>query len=372
MAYTQEQWDYLKKLGLMSLGVGASIPALKHLVNGYSPAVLPEALGYSAYLPVVGMDSEPEGVDLSKEMGRKSDKRSKKLKDFKPGKDYEVKEKSEKTASNMFSWSNLTNPEFLPGVVAATGGPGILSYLALDRLLKQKRKRDLQDDEDIAREAFNKTLVETSASKLNNPTEAVKTKAASVSETIVKELDELADLCIKKAQKSPQIPGVTDVSRDALADPYIPASERALGSAFGIGKNPERAKAVVSTIDSVADAASKALEGGKNVASDLLSWGAKALLNTAGATHNFLMSTDPGRVALGLTGALALLGGGIGTYHGLRKARAEDKGPYESNRYLAEFLQRQQEQGAPIYITPTPIPSAKKQENNNPIAHLGR
>lgn len=362
--YTPQQWDYLKKLGLISLGVGSSIPAIKHLLRGSSPAVLPESLGYSAYLPVVGMDTEPEGVDLSKEMGRKSDKRSDKLRDFSPGEDYEVKPKNEKKAgdtasapiSNMYDWKNLTNPYFLPGVVTAMGGPGLLSYLTLSQLLKNKRKKDVQDDQDIAREAFNKTLVETSASKLNNPVEAVRAKAASVSEEIINDLDELSELYIEKAAGGK---GVADVSNDPLAG--APLLERWAGRLGLAGKSPEE-------IDNIARNGMSPWD----LASTGLSKGIKALMDVAGSTNKFLLGTQQGRAALGLTGALGLIGGGIGTYHGLRRARAEDTEPYESNRYLAEFLQRQQEQGAPIYITPTPIPSAKKQENKNPIAQPGR
>lgn len=362
--YTPKQWDYLKKLGLISLGVGSSIPAIKHLLRGSAPAVLPESLGYSAYLPVVGMDTEPEGVDLSKEMGRKPDKRSDKLRDFSPGKDYEVKPKNEKKAgdtasaplSNMYDWKNLTNPYFLPGVVTAMGGPGLLSYLTLSQLLKNKRKKDVQDDQDIAREAFNKTLVETSASKLNNPVETVRAKAASVSEEIINDLDELSELYIEKAAGGK---GVVDVSNDPLAG--APTLERWAGRLGLAGKSQQE-------IDDIARNGMSPWD----LASTGLSKGIKALMDVAGRTNKFLLGTQQGRAALGLTGALGLIGGGIGTYHGLRRARAEDTEPYESNRYLAEFLQRQQEQGSPIYVTPTPIPSAKKQENNNPIAHLGR
>lgn len=359
--YTPQQWDYLKKLGLISLGVGSSIPAIKYLLRGSTPAVLPESLGYSAYLPVVGMDTEPEGVDLSKEMGRKPDKRSDKLRDFSPGEDYEVKPKNEKKAgdtasapvSNLYDWKNLTNPYFLPGVVTAMGGPGLLSYLTLSQLLKNKRKRDVQDDQDIAREAFNKTLVETSASKLNNPVEAVRAKAASVSEEIINDLDELSELYIEKK-----------AGNDPLKD-GVPLGERLLKpiADWYAGGDPERMRQL---------AKGNLVEDAWNLSTTGMARGIRALMDAGVRANDYLLGTGPGRAALGITGALGLIGGGIGTYHGLRKARAEDKEPYESNRYLAEFLQRQQEQGSPIYVTPTPIPSAKKQENNNPIAHLGR
>ena len=360
--YTPQQWDYLKKLGLISLGVGSSIPAIKHLLRGSSPAVLPESLGYSAYLPVVGMDTEPEGVDLSKEMRRKSDKRSDKLRDFSPGEDYEVKPKNEKKAgdtasapvSNLYDWKNLTNPYFLPGVVTAVGGPGLLSYLTLSQLLKNKRKKDVQDDQDIAREAFNKTLVETSASKLNNPVEAARAKAASVSEEIINDLDELSELYIEKK-----------ADNDPLTGKGVPRLERWAKpiADWWTGGDPEKMRQL---------AEGSVAEDAWRLATTGISRGLKALMDTGYHANKFLLGTEQGRAALGLTGALGLIGGGIGTYHGLRKARAEDKEPYESNRYLAEFLQRQQEQGSPIYVTPTPIASPKTQENNNPIAHLGR
>jgi hypothetical protein len=355
--YTPQQWDYLKKLGLISLGAGSSIPIIKYLMRGNTQAVLPESLGYSAYLPVVGMDSEPEGVDLSKEMGRKPDKRSKKLKDFRPSEDYEVKEKKADTkpsasVSNLYAWDNLKNPYFLPGVVTAMGGPGLLSYLTLSKLLKDKRKRDIEDDQDIAREAFNKTLVETSASKLNNPVEAARAKAASVSEEIISDLDELSELYIEKK-----------AGNDPLKD-GVPWSERFVAPVANLitGGDPKK----------MDDLSRKGVTG---VAADAVASGissaTKALIDAGISAHNYVSGTEPGRVALGIMGALSLIGGGIGTYHGLRRARAEDREPYESNRYLAEFLQRQQEQGSPIYVTPTPIPSAKKQENKNPIAQPG-
>jgi hypothetical protein len=62
----------------------------------------------------------------------------------------------------------------------------------------------------------------------------------------------------------------------------------------------------------------------------------------------------------GVLGAAGLIGAGAGTLYGHRAAQRNDKETADSYKYLSEFLRRQQEEGSPVYATPTPVTKAKK------------
>lgn len=202
---TLEAEDYhrqdnaIKRLGLISLIGGSGLALLKHLNSGSllaeRPANMGAASGSMVEVPVPGQEAIPgtsEFFETRRERRLKG--KAKSLGTYKPGKAVAMKEAS---SDDYFQYKDLSNPTYLPTVLAAASLPMLGSYSLLNHLLSKKVKSEKAQEVEDAKSEFGQALVESHANRLNAPVNAV--KAASLSEDLEK-LAELHSGIEKKAE----------------------------------------------------------------------------------------------------------------------------------------------------------------------------
>lgn len=353
---TPDQYDTLKNIGLVSLLTGTSIPLLASFGKPLrTSAAMPNS---HIELPVQGIEKLPD-TEISSKQKRKITGSGKKIKEYKPGAGYAAKEKAA-----AFSGSDLLNPYYLPSFVVAGVAPGLLGNYLVNKALNYKKKKDLQDDEDIAREGFNKSLVEAAVKNSPAPMSVVK-QSAAINE-LVSDLNELADLSVTHNSEEKTASQLTSAVKNLknMADLWWSGGTKELPAPSG----PPGSAAWNSDVDQARSQARYADELGQRAGNinNTITTGLDKLKETGYSAGSWLaeqlagfgrgvVNNPYGKGYLGLLGALALGSGGLGAYYGFNRAKKTDREPAESYRYLTEFLRRQQEQGTPIYVTPTPI-----------------
>lgn len=303
----------MKRLGLASLLGGSTVALSKYLRPGalFKDKVM--SIGSPVIeVPVPGQEALPSTSDFFEKTRKKRFKgKAKKLQTFKPSQDLAEasdkgteKESSHSDVKTAFSLKSLTNPYYLPAIVASAAGPAIGSNMLLNYVLKNKIKEDHLTELEEAKKEFGEALIESHSNRLNRPVlaeRATAEKAASAEvSSLAADLEKLAEACFEKS---------ADLGADLMS------------GAVSLGKG-------------VVGAGSNLLGG--------LSYG----LNNADKAF---------KGYAGLLGALTLGLGTIGTVKGYREAKKNDPERLASERYLNEFLSRRNAEGMPIYSVPVPV-----------------
>lgn len=326
--FTADQLNSLKTLGVAGILGGSTLATLPFLRPGRLLSSKPQVVGSPVVeVPVPGQEQLPNTSDFFKKIRKlKSKGKGKKLQAFKPSEDVAIEEKSA-----ALSLKDLTNPYFLPAAGLAVGVPTMGSYYLLNKLYRNKIKKDhLQELEDAKRE-FGEALVEAHSNRLSQPVTISKpslSKAALSQGSLFEDLEKLASLCLEKKADEKE---------------YKPSP---VGGLF-------------KTVGTLADTGSKAV--GKGV--EVLGKGVQHL----GTFVDNLPSIAKG--TLGAAGLLALITGAAGTYGGYRDAAKADEEKLQSERYLNEFLSRRHAEGMPIQSVPVPV-KVNKNMNIKPVGDM--
>ena len=340
-AYTPEQQNDLKTLAISALAAGAGIPLLRHVFGSGKTQALPSSgSGLNLSLPVP--EEEMLGALPSSKMDSSNvTGRAKDLRNFVPSK--KLKEKKATVEKTALEWGDLTNPYYLPAVVAAASVPMIAGNRLVKSLINKKNEIENEDEEQKAKDQFAKTLFEAHSNRLGRPIKAASFNADVA--TFSSDLEKLA--CIYESQKFNMDKAAQD--NYAVAIPSSPGKPPAHYTPPEPGDG-WFASGLKSFADYVGEAAK--LSGEKLLGAGLGA-GKYVWDSVAPVLAPAFKGIGGGALAAGL------LSGGLGTYYGHSMAKRQDKETEDSYKYLAEFLRRQQEQGTPVYVTPTPVAKKK-------------
>lgn len=379
---TEPQLNTLKNVALASLGIGAGIPIVRELIRPESPLVLPSASGIGASIPVPEDDMKDSLPSYSRPTIKKHTGTVKGLKNYNP-----AEKLKEKRAAEL---ADLTNPYYLPAAVAAVAAPLIGGNYLASKIIEHKNKRIVEDEMSKAQDDFSKALLEVNSNRLNREVGAHEPYSQALSD--VKSLPRKAIGKAKKLfkrdnpniEKAAQILLKTSSNNNFNADEFNNNLEKLAENDWkdwfkavpeALIYTPwESLKRITDPnapkigIKDVAGAmAGGALNyGGSGVYTGLQGMGAIDgnspdggwLKNMFGSYFDDAKKLSKGY--LGALGAAGLVGLGAGTYFGHRAEKRDDKDTADSYKYLGEFLRRQQEEGTPVYATPTPVAKAKK------------
>lgn len=200
MIAENRQNDAIKRVGLVSLLGGTGLALLKHLNSGSlladRPANIGAASGSMVEVPVPGQEAIPGTSDFFEaRRERKLKGKAKNLGTYNPGKGVAMKEAA--YGLGEFKYEDLSNPTYLPKVLAAASLPMLGGYTLLNHLLAKKVKSEKAQEVEDAKNEFGQALVEAHSNRLNAPVNAV--KSASLTEDLEK-LAELHSGVEKKAE----------------------------------------------------------------------------------------------------------------------------------------------------------------------------
>ena len=312
--FTPSQLNSLKTLAVAGILGGSTFATLPFLRPGRLLSSKTQAIGSPMVeVPVPGQEQLPNSSEFFQKIRKSKAKgRGKKLQPFKPSENVAVEEKSA-----ALGLKDLTNPYLLPALGLAGGVPAVGSYYLLNKLFRNKIKKDhLQELEDAKRE-FGEALVEAHSNRLNQPVTISKpnlNKAASAESTLAEDLEKLASLCLEKKAEVPE---------------YKPSPVGALSK----------------TIGNLASTGAGVLNKGVGALGQGAEWLNKFVENVPSIAKG----------TLGAAGLLALITGAAGTYDGYRGAAKADDEKLQSERYLNEFLSRRHAEGMPIQSVPVPV-----------------
>ena len=344
-AYTPDEQNNLKNLALASLAAGVSIPMFKHIFSSTveKPYMLPSSgSGMTVNLPV---PEDEMSVALPEFKGKGKSKAvvGSKAKELRKG-DVSKKKPVEKIseAKKQAEWySGFTNPYYAPGFVAALAAPGLAGYHLANKLLSKKKNLEIESEEEDAKDEFAKALIEAHANKLNRPVKAAAANDDKITE-FSNNLEKLACLYEKETNKGP--------AQDSGVDQQISDSNATV-------ELHKSAQISSGTMNPSAKYSGDGAWFNFNFPNPFEGLG-DAILNNLSSAKDGLTSGLKGYG--GLLAASGLLGLGAGTYYGHRAAQREDKDTEDAYKYMAQFLERQQQQGSPIYLNPIPVAKKKK------------
>lgn len=342
--YTPTEQNNLRNLALVSLAAGVGFPVFKHIFSSpvEKPYMLPSSgSGMTVNLPV---PEDEMSAALPEFTGKRKAVIGGKTKELRKGDVTKKKpvEKISEAKKQAEFYSGFTNPYYAPGFIAALAAPGLAGYHLANKLLSKKKNLETEAEEEDAKNEFAKALIEAHANKLNRPVKAAAANQDKITE-FSNDLEKLACLYEKQAQEG-LVRGSNINPRNANPDVFnqvAKAAQTAKNSGPGDGAwfnfnfpNP---------FEGLGDYALEALSGVREGLGNLGSV-AKGALGSYG----------------GLLAASGLLGLGAGTYYGHRAAQRADKDTEDAYKYMAQFLERQQQQGSPIYLNPIPVAKKKK------------
>jgi hypothetical protein len=166
--FSPEEIFDMKRLGLASLLGGSTVALSKYLRPGALFRDKVMSIGSPVIeVPVPGQEALPSTSDFFEKTRKKRFKgKAKKLQTFKPSQDLaEAPDKdTEKKSSygdvkTAFSLKSLTNPYYLPAIVASAAGPAIGSNMLLNYVLKNKIKEDYLTELEEAKKEFGEALI---------------------------------------------------------------------------------------------------------------------------------------------------------------------------------------------------------------------
>ena len=329
--FNPEEIFDMKRMGLLSLLGGTGAALAKYLKPGALFRDKVMSIGSPTIeVPVPGQEALPTTSDFFEKVRKKRFKgKAKKLQAFRPGQgleesdDKDTEKISTYNVKTAFELKSLTNPYYLPAMVAAAAGPAISSNMLLNYVLKNKVKEDHLTELEEAKKEFGEALIESHSNRLNRPISAgrasVEKAASALTSSLSEDLEKLAEACVGQNN--------FEKSADLAAD--------LMSGALSLGKG-------------VVGAGSNALGG--------LAYG----LNNADKAF---------KGYAGLLGALTLGLGTIGSVKGYQEAKKNDPEKLNSERYLNEFLSRRNAEGMPIYSVPVPVRINKKKNSIKPVGN---
>lgn len=326
--FNPEEIFDMKRMGLLSLLGGTGAALAKYLKPGALFRDKVMSIGSPTIeVPVPGQEALPTTSDFFEKTRKKRFKgKAKKLQAFRPGQgleesdDKDTEKISTYNVKTAFELKSLTNPYYLPAMVAAAAGPAISSNMLLNYVLKNKVKQDHLTELEEAKKEFGEALIESHSNRLNRPISAgraaVEKAASALTSSLSEDLEKLAEACV----------GLNNFEKSA---------------------------------DLAADLATGILSLGKGA------FGAGAgLLGTAAYGLNNVDKAFKGYA--GALGALTLGLGTIGSVKGYQEAKKNDPEKLNSERYLNEFLSRRNAEGMPIYSVPVPVRINKNKNSIKP------
>ena len=315
-------------MGLLSLLGGTGAALAKYLKPGALFRDKVMSIGSPTIeVPVPGQEALPTTSDFFEKTRKKRFKgKAKKLQAFRPGQgleesdDKDTEKISTYNVKTAFELKSLTNPYYLPAMVAAAAGPAISSNMLLNYVLKNKVKQDHLTELEEAKKEFGEALIESHSNRLNRPISAgraaVEKAASALTSSLSEDLEKLAEACVglNNFEKS------ADLAAD-LATGLLSLGKGALGAGSGL----------------------------------------------LGATAYGLNNADKAfKGYAGALGALTLGLGTIGSVKGYQEAKKNDPEKLNSERYLNEFLSRRNAEGMPIYSVPVPVTLNKAKKSIKP------
>lgn len=351
--YTDSQLNDLKRLAILSAGLGAGVPLISRLLAFKTPTQFGSSTeGTSVGIPVIdGTKSERSDSVLNRKPG--------KTEKFDPSYGLIVRKKSkDDSEKKAFSIGDLTNPYFLPGVVASVGAPFLAVNYAYRKLL---------DDKAIKQEEINDAKRNLAKQMMQNQI-AARMPEYDDYEVVGSAEDKLKDLYEKTKEKSQQVASKAKESGKGLLNKLLgkkntePANQPEVKFA--------EASDFISNLDKLASIyIEKKGKDGQNegLANKFINvWDAgsgavqKYFTDYYGSpTAALNKAVQAAKDALGgYTGTLmglGLAGLGTGAYLGYKDKSKDDPEELIARHYYNQFLQRQQEQGMPIRAYTTPI-----------------
>jgi hypothetical protein len=348
-----------------------------------APITLPTSGGSSVSIPVPEDDMASALPSYTSRSSNKPKGSLREIKNYNPAAN--LKEK------RAFELSSLTNMAYLPAMTAALTVPGIAGHYLTNKIIDYKNKSEASENANKSKEDFAKAMLEANSNRLNraiiadNPDEqAASDLYATAKHLSGKALDNSKKLLDKSKKLFARRPGIEDMeivkassdisftielsadldklagleleklAADPTAGTYLSEGAKLIGNWFDKKTRPRAPGEPEPT--SIWRDASDAVLGSIG----------DAIKGTAGALYdNAVVPAFNAALPVlkgygGVLGAAGLIGAGAGTLYGHRAAQRNDKETADSYKYLSEFLRRQQEEGSPVYATPTPVTKAKK------------
>lgn len=371
---TEDQLNTLKSVALASLGIGAGIPIVKELIRPESPIVLPSASGIGASIPVPEDDMKDSLPSYSRPTIKKQTGTVKGLKNYNPTAKFK-----EKRAAEL---ADLTNPYYLPAAVAAVAAPLLGGNYLASKIIEHKNKSIVEDEISKAQDDFSKALLEVNSNRLNRDVRAHEPYSQAASDLYGaakqlsgKALDKSKKLFAKrpKAEDMEAVKAGSTIPFNSNSEFSADLEKLASLELEKLAADPTIGTYIMEGVTmpfKYLNEKTRPRGPGEPEPTGIFRDAADAILGSFGdalkGTGKYIYDTalQPAIPALkGYGGALAaagLLGLGAGTYFGHRAEKRDDKDTADSYKYLGEFLRRQQEEGTPVYATPTPVAKAKK------------
>lgn len=321
--FNNEEISDLKRLAIAGLLSGSLTASLKYLRPGALFGSKPQVIGSPfVEVPVPGQEPLPNTSEFFEKIRKKKNvAKGKRLQTFKPGSKVSIKDDSEE--KKAFSYNSFTNnAAYLPAAALALIAPAVGSYHLLNKIHKERLKKDHAEELEDAKREFGEALVEAHANRLKKPVvidNSLGKVASNQIPTMADDLEKLASLCLDEKSTSS---GLKKQADSRFAD-----AANAIFNAISIP-----VKGIGTGLD----------------------WFGKAMSDPS----------KPLRAYANLLGGLAVGGGLIGATTGYRDAVKNDEEKLQSERYLNEFLARRQNEGMPVQSMPVPV----KQVGNRLIA----
>jgi hypothetical protein len=285
---------------------------------------------------------------------------------------------------------------YLPAMTAALTVPGIAGHYLTNKIIDYKNKSEASENANKSKEDFAKAMLEANSNRLNRAIIADNPDEQAASDLY----DTAKHLSGKALDNSKKL---LDKSKKLFNRPVNVEDMAAIKAGSDIFFNSEfsadlekLASKELPWYDQGWNAVSEAFKGGlfdlsgrkgsyweqktapgngapnetpsipMQLAKDILSAGTEATKGIGKEIYNEALLPAFNAVLPvlkgygGVLGAAGLIGAGAGTLYGHRAAQRNDKETADSYKYLSEFLRRQQEEGSPVYATPTPVTKAKK------------
>ena len=327
--FNPEEIFDMKRMGLLSLLGGTGAALARYLKPGALFRDKVMSIGSPTIeVPVPGQEALPTTSDFFEKVRKKRFKgKAKKLQAFRPGQgleesdDKDTEKISTYNVKTAFELKSLSNPYYLPAMVAAAAGPAISSNMLLNYVLKNKVKEDHLTELEEAKKEFGEALIESHSNRLNRPISAgrasVEKAASALTSSLSEDLEKLAEACVERNSLKKH---AGDLVAD-LATGLLSLGKGALGAGSGL----------------------------------------------LGATAYGLNNADKAfKGYAGALGALTLGLGTIGSVKGYQEAKKNDPEKLNSERYLNEFLSRRNAEGMPIYSVPVPVRINKAKNSIRP------
>jgi hypothetical protein len=381
--FSDPQLTDLKRIALASLGLGAGIPLVREMFKTEAPITLPTSGGSSVSIPVPEDDMASALPSYTSRSSNKPKGSLREIKNYNPAAN--LKEK------RAFELSSLTNMAYLPAMTAALTVPGIAGHYLTNKIIDYKNKSEASENANKSKEDFAKAMLEANSNRLNraiiadNPAEQAASDLYDTAKHLSgKALDNSKKLLDKSKKLFARRPSIEDMeivkassdisftielsadldklagleleklAADPTAGTYLSEGAKLVGNWFDKKTSPRKPGEPEPT--SIWRDASDAVLGSIG---DAIKGTAGALYDNAVVpAFNTVLPVLKGYG--GVLGAAGLIGAGAGTLYGHRAAQRNDKETADSYKYLSEFLRRQQEEGSPVYATPTPVTKAKK------------